>query len=158
MKKRVNAKNKEGLSPVIATVLLITMVVVIGLIVFLWFRSMTKEVVTKFGDENVELACDKIQFSASYDAETLSVSNTGNVAIFSFKVKTASEAGYSTRDIEDISADWPSLGLNPGNAYSANIGSISDQLTLIPVLIGKSEKSGRKTFVCSEKTGYELTV
>jgi flagellin-like protein len=47
-----NNKNKMGVSPVIATVLLVAMTVVIALIVFLWFRQIGKEVVTKFG-ENV---------------------------------------------------------------------------------------------------------
>jgi flagellin-like protein len=158
MRKKVHKKNKEGLSPVIATVLLITMVVVIGVIIFLWFKSMTKEVVTKFGDENVELACDKIKFSASYDSSVLSVSNTGNVAIYSFKLLTSSEAGYSTTDITDTLSDWPSLGLNPGSAYSGTIGSLSNQVTLIPVLMGTSTKTGRTTFVCDESDGYELIV
>jgi FlaG/FlaF family flagellin (archaellin) len=157
VKKRHN-KNKEGLSPVIATVLLITMVVVIGLIIFLWFKSMTKEVVTKFGDENVEIACSKVQFDASYDAGVISISNSGNVPIFSFKVKTVSAGTYSTQDITALSSDWPSLGLNPGLAYSAQVSGLSGKVTLVPVLIGKSEKTGRKTFVCSDTTGYDLTV
>jgi flagellin-like protein len=157
MKKRVN-ENKKGLSPVIATVLLITMVVVIGLIIFLWFRSMTKEVVTKFGDENVELACNKVQFDASYDNGIISISNSGNVAIFSLKIKSETEAGYSTRDISEMYSDWPTLGLNPGLAYSADASTLSGDVTLIPVLIGKSEKTGRETFICDEKNGYDLIV
>ena len=35
--------NKKGVSPVIATVLLVAMVIVLALIVFLWFRSLSKE-------------------------------------------------------------------------------------------------------------------
>ena len=38
--------NKKGVSPVIATVLLIAIVIVIGLIIFLWFRSLTKDALT----------------------------------------------------------------------------------------------------------------
>lgn len=159
MAKKRNNKNKEGLSPVIATVLLITMVVVIGLIIFLWFKSMTQEVVTKFGTENVEIACSKVQFDASYDAGVISISNSGNVPIFSFKVKTVSAGTYSTKDITDLTSDWPSLGLNPGLAYSTSqITGLSGKVTLVPVLMGMSEKTGRKTFVCDDTTGYDLTV
>jgi len=45
--------HKKGLSPVIATMLLIAIVVVIGLIIFLWFRGMTEEAITKFDGTNI---------------------------------------------------------------------------------------------------------
>ena len=53
---------KRGLSPVVATVLLIAIVIIIGLIVFLWFRGMTEETITKFGTENIRFACDDVYF------------------------------------------------------------------------------------------------
>ncbi|MAG78897.1 hypothetical protein CMI40_00795, partial [Candidatus Pacearchaeota archaeon] len=43
--------NKKGVSPVIATVLLVAIVVIIGLIIFQWFRGMTQESIIKF-DKN----------------------------------------------------------------------------------------------------------
>jgi len=46
-------EKKKGVSPVIATVLLIAMVVVIALIIFLWFRGLTKEAITKFDVRNL---------------------------------------------------------------------------------------------------------
>ena len=61
---------KRGVSPVIATVLLISMVVIIGIIIFLWFRGMVGETVTKFG-KNIELACEDVVFDASYSTSTL---------------------------------------------------------------------------------------
>jgi flagellin-like protein len=52
-------RNNKGVSPIVATVLLIAMVVVIALILFLWFRNMVKEEVVKFEEENIEMTCDK---------------------------------------------------------------------------------------------------
>ena len=51
--------DKSGLSPVIATVLLVGLVVVSGLIIFMWFRGLTQEAVVKF-DQNIQLVCLKI--------------------------------------------------------------------------------------------------
>ena len=45
------AKRKKGLSPVIATVLLIGIVIALALIIFLWFRGTMKPAITKF-DKN----------------------------------------------------------------------------------------------------------
>jgi flagellin-like protein len=73
--------NKRGVSPVIATVLLIGIVIVIGLIIFLWLRGLTQEAVFKF-DQNIELTCNDVKFSSSYSSGTLTISNTGNVAIY----------------------------------------------------------------------------
>jgi len=156
---------KSGLSPVVATVLLIAMVVVIGLIIFLWFRGMTQETITKFGGTNVQLVCDDVSFEASYLNGALSISNLGNVPIFSMKVKIYEERGYETKDIRDIltveSENWPEVGLNQGQVF---LGDTSDEITgaskiiLIPVLLGNSE-SGQKTFVCDESQyGYEIEI
>ena len=60
---RILPNSKKGVSPVIATILLIGIVIVIGLIIFLWLRSLTQEAVTKF-DKNVELFCEDFNFDA----------------------------------------------------------------------------------------------
>ena len=58
-------RKKRGISPVIATTLLIALVIIIFVIVFMWFRSTLKPAILKFG-ENIELACEKVSFSADY--------------------------------------------------------------------------------------------
>ncbi len=145
---------KRGISPVIATVLLIAMVVVIGLIVFLWFRGMTQESVTKFGGQNIELICDEVNFDASYSNGILYISNIGNVPIFDIKMKVFREGSYETQELAGFN------GLNQGASFvsgdiSAGIGSAS-KIILTPVLIGSSKK-GDRTYKCSEeKYGYEI--
>ncbi len=145
---------KKGISPVIATVLLIAIVVIIALIVFLWFRSMTKEATTKF-DKNIELVCNDVSFDADYSGVTLNIVNTGNVPIFKIKARTYDESGYTTEELDG----WPSYGLNQGGAYSGSLDAVNaDKIVLIPVLMGSS-KSGQKSFVCDEKAyGYEINV
>ena len=52
---------KRGVSPVIAVILLIALVVVIGVIIFFWFKSMTQEAVVKFENENIKVVCERSQ-------------------------------------------------------------------------------------------------
>ena len=40
---------------------------VISLIVFLWFRGLNEDAITKLG-KNVELVCGDVSFSADYDS------------------------------------------------------------------------------------------
>ena len=152
-------KNRKGLSPIIATVLLIAMTMVIALIVFLWFRGLTEEQVTKFGGTNIKIVCDDVYFEAEYSAGTLSIINPGNVPIYGFKIKSSGYGSYTTENLKDLSDVWDkqfSTGLNQGIAFSDAISFSGSEIVLIPILIGNSEK-GKKTYVCDEKLhGYPI--
>lgn len=151
---------KKGVSPVIATVLLIAMVIVIALIIFLWFRSMIQEKITKFSDTNIQTVCGDVKFDASYDYGSLFISNTGNVPIYSFKIKMIEAGSHETKDIKDFSsASWPSVGLNQGGTFSGELGldSSVDEIEVIPVLIGMSDK-GKKSYTCEERYGYNIII
>lgn len=157
-------KSKKGLSPVIATVLLVTLVIGIATIVFLWVRGMTEEAVTKFGDKNIQLVCGEVSFEASYDYGTLYITNPGNVPIFGMNVKVVEEGGHETLNLrENTNWNWPSTGLNQGGAFSGDIsgevGSNADEMVLIPVLIGNSKSGTKKTYVCDENQyGYVIPI
>jgi len=153
-------QNRKGISPVIATSLLIAMVVVIGLIIFLWFRGFTEEAITKFGGTNVELVCGDVKFDSSYSGGQISLINVGNVPIYSFQLKIEKPGSHSTEDIKDV-ADWPVEGLNQGGSFSGDIGSSVgfnvEEITVIPVLRGQS-KSGARTHVCDERYGEAIVL
>lgn len=144
---------KRGVSPVIATVLLVGMVIVLGLIIFLWMRSLAQEIITKEG-ENIELACDKVEFTASKVGDSLTISN-GNVPIFDFAVKISVNGGYDTVDASELfeneDPNWPRTGLNSGRVFSSTSDKIQGEITLIPILLGKSDSGGQKKFTCNEK-------
>ncbi len=160
MNERVN---KKALSPVIATVLLVAMVMVIGLIVFMWLKGLTREAITKnFGGEetNIELICQDVVFQASYSSSgVLSIRNDGNIPIYNIKVKDIGSGSFTTSNLEDLSTDWAEnyqTGLSQGRAFSDSIQFSGDEIVLIPVLIGNSEK-GKKTYVCDEDLyGYDI--
>lgn len=154
-------KNKKGVSPVIATVLLIGMVVVLALIVFVWMRALAQETVTKFGSENIELACDDVSFEASYDSGVLSVSNIGSVPIFQLSVKVSKLGSHTTMAIKHTSSEeynWPRYGLNTGEIYSEAVSGLSgaEEIKVIPVLLGNAEDGKKRTYTCSENFGYRV--
>ena len=119
-------KRAKGLSPVIATVLLVAMVISIALIVFFWIKGMTEEAVTKFGDQNIQLVCGQVAFEASYDQDTLYITNPGSVPIFGMNVKVIGDGEHSTLDLREDSITWPEAGLNQGGVFSSDPASDSD--------------------------------
>jgi len=160
MRENQIQKNRRGVSPVIATVLLVAMVVVIGLIIFLWFKGMTEEAITKFGGTNIELVCEDVVFLAEYSTATeiLSIVNSGNVPIFSMKLKISKQGGHETLDMGDLPVDWPDIGLRQGGTFSGNLSTEFDdasQVLLIPVLMGTSAE-GDQTYVCEDRHGQDL--
>ncbi len=157
-------KNKAGVSPVIATVLLISMVVVIALIIFVWFRNINKEAITKFDGTNVELVCSDVTFESSYSSGELYILNSGNVPFYSIKMRIFTAGSYETTDLQDVAnSNWPDKGLNPGGTFSSTtlssyIGG-AEKVLLIPVLVGISEDTGEeKLYTCTDEFAQELAI
>lgn len=152
-------KEVRGLSPVIATVLLIVIVIAIALIVFVWIKGMIGESVTKFDGKSIALVCEDVSFEADYSEGTLYISNPGVVPIFGMNVKVVGDGSYVTEDLRDYASDyWPENGLNSGATFFAPLAFTGNEIVLIPVLIGESN-SGKKTYVCNEKQyGYTILI
>lgn len=152
--RKMMKENKRGISPVIATVLLIAIVIVVAAIIFLWVRGLMQESVTKFG-KNIELACADVQLSASFDSATgtLYVTNDGNVPIIDLKIRAVSTDG-----------SYNSIELGSGLATGESSESIlenSDSLskiTIIPVIKGLDESGKEKNYVCGDNYGTEVNV
>jgi len=151
---------KKGLSPVVATILLVALVVTIGFTVFLWFNNLTEEVITKFDNKNIKLVCDDVQFQAGFQGMTLSIFNSGNVPIYNMKIKVGVTGNYQVYDLSEIADSWPSTGLGQGQSFAQDISTQAiDQtkIIVIPELIGSS-KEGDKTYVCEERYGQEFSI
>ncbi|MFH1365231.1 MAG: archaellin/type IV pilin N-terminal domain-containing protein [archaeon] len=145
---------KKGVSPVIATVLLIALVIVIALIIFLFMRGIGEEVITKFGDENIKLACQKVDFDASYFNGEIAVSNLGEVPIYDMKLKLVKEGSYETIGLKEVSVEneWPASGLTQGGVASVHLSNIEgiEKIIVNPVLIGKTKKGAKKAYNCEQ--------
>ena len=142
---------KKGLSPVIASVLLIFLVLVLASIVFLWARGFFSEQLEK-GGESVENQCKKISFDVELvggytggNRVDLEFSNTGTVAIHQVSIKEVSADG-------EASADPFRLDLGAGDSMRLEAelkGSNLKEIVIYPIIIGEVVGGNtNKPFTC----------
>ncbi len=149
-------RNKRGVSPIIATVLLIGIVVAIGVIVFMWFRGISEEAITKFDGTNVKLVCEDVNFRAEYANGFVTVSNEGNVPIYKIKARVA---GGGSEDTFFLTEDWPETGLLEMGVYYGDVSSYTgDKMYLIPVLAGENENGEKSYYVCDDRNSIVVNM
>lgn len=148
---------KRGLSPIIATVLLIVLGLTLAVIIFMWARVFIGENVQKNG-QAVETLCDDIRFRAeAYDDGSgikLSLANDGTLPLGGVQVKKKEVFGeiLQTQEIE--------TGLIAGQTSEFNLQSdfaTGDEIIVTPILQGETN-SGRKAHVCDEDYSLEITI
>ncbi len=148
----VRKKNKQGVSPVISTVLLIMIVIIIAIIILMWSRGFIKESILKeIGEESkrVEEFCSEISMVPILnDGGSFGFTNNGNVPIYALNLKLVS-GGDS--NIIDIRPEDGGL-VNPG--FSTLISGYDyyehDEVKIIPVLLGKTKTGAIKEKACEE--------
>src|SRR3989344_4332790 len=127
-------RGKAGISPVVATVLLITIALVVIAIIWIWSSRSIQDGETKFGTQ-LSQACAKLNIDVSISA--------GNVDVVN------SETQFALEDIilKDNDGDLHRCGLgpvSPGDSKSATLLSCeiseeSDIKSIIPVLKGDED-------------------
>ncbi|MCX6741934.1 MAG: hypothetical protein NTX24_02030 [Candidatus Pacearchaeota archaeon] len=138
------SKNKKGISPIIATVLLIVIAIALFVAIFFWVKSMQKEVILKFGS-GIEQSCLRVSFDANVQGQVLQVENRGDITIGAIDVYNKSGGSL-------ISIDGITTPIMPGEAAQLSGISGCQQLKIVPVLMGISKKTGSEAqFVCEAK-------
>lgn len=145
---------KRGLSPVVASVLLIFLVLVLASLIFLWARGFISEQVEKFGNP-IEEACESVVFDAGIADRiggqiTLEVVNRGDVNIHHLDIKMVS-GGNSEIGQFDFSVD-------AGEAFSDAVylrmenGDTPEEVVVYPALIGTIKgKHSNNPFTCNDQ-------
>jgi len=134
--------NKKGISPLIATILLVGFVVVIGAVVIIWGRNFIKERAEKEGSlAEKQLECENIEIDIK-DAGPgfITVENNGNNKIDAFILRVVSDGSGATK-IENK--------VEPLNVYTINHGLSGSRIDLIPAL--KPEGINAPLIPCSSK-------
>jgi flagellin-like protein len=146
-------EDKKGLSPVIATVLLVAIALVLAVIIFLWALSFIGESITKDGSA-IELACEHVVFEAEASSTTIDVVNRGNVPIYGLEIRQAGNVGGEVLQFERLPHT-----IRNGETESIPISSLSgvDEILVVPVLLGESGNY-KKEHVCDSDYGEEITV
>ncbi|MEK6848742.1 MAG: archaellin/type IV pilin N-terminal domain-containing protein [Nanoarchaeota archaeon] len=132
-------KDKRGVSPVIATVLLILIVLISALIVFMWARGFVAEAISK-NQKPAEQACSELSFEAQkISGNTIQVSNKGNIPIYRFEIK-----GTSTGKVE---VEQTQQTLDIGGAIEITLSKTYEKIEVVPVILGKAGNV-KKAYTC----------
>lgn len=132
-------KNKRGISPIIATVLLISMIVIIAIIIFLWARGFLKEAVMK-NSKGAEQNCKEVNLETSLSGNLLSVINRGNVPVNGLYVEKTNAGRVEVQKFEKA-------GLGLGKAGEFDLVGNYDKVEIVPVILG-TVKNIKTSYVC----------
>ena len=140
--------NKKGLSPIIATVLLISLVLVLASIIFLWARAFIPEKVQKF-DSPIEDSCASVVFEAAYVGGEVVVQNNGNIPIHSFQIGVKKGGSLDYIDVNELPYPIVAGGVERYQISSVRQG---EDLVVIPILLGKTTNGELRAFPCGEES------
>lgn len=145
---------KRGISPVIATVLLIVLGLILAMLIFVWAKSVVKEQELKFG-LSVSEACKDTQFSADIIGGTLRVNNLGNVPLYGMEIrKVASGKVQKIDTVDDLG------GVAPGATKSGTVNGVTpgeSGLIAVPIILGETSEY-TKPYTCAEEFGEPVEV
>lgn len=160
-------RNKRGVTPVIANILLIAIAIVLAAIVFIWARGFVQEGLQKQG-EPVERACERASFDAdihrdSSGAYVLEINNRENVPLYGFNLYVASAGQEDIEKIAPLNIDVgesQTISLPEeiaGAIYSPSVGS-PFEVNVVPIIAGSKGDQIPKEFACDDKYGVSVEV
>jgi len=134
----MNNMKKRGISPIIATILLVVIVMVLALIIFLWARGFVKESVRKQG-ASAQQKCGEISLSVAYVNDVLEISNNGDVPIYRLEIEKKNEG--------NIELQREVVKLKSGDSTTISVGSEYEEIKVIPAILGEA-KTSKKIYTC----------
>ncbi len=152
--------NKRGLSPVIASVLLIMIVIILASIVFLWARGFVKEGVSKFGEPAENACAGKVKFQAgifpSGGDYVLEINNQGEAPLYGFDIKRFGKGEvvvteYTSESVRTGESITLSKKL-PGSDFDDN-----DEILVVPIILGETD-AGKVAYTCADQYGVGVTI
>lgn len=155
------ARKKKGVSPVIATVLLVSLVLVLVAIIFLWSKQFITEQVQKNGAD-VNTVCKDVVFDVEHNLGSSGASNSlelqfvnrGNVNIYDFDIKAIGDNGDSVIKKYGIPVDIG--GATEPREIILDEGTA--QIVIYPQVLGSVVgKKTTKAVTCLDK-GQTLTI
>ena len=141
---------KGGLSPVIATLMLILLAIVLAIIVYLWSRGFLAEQIEKRGD-SIEKLCSSVRFDAQLvrnsTGDFLEATNLGNIDIYNLDIKKISSGEAESAGFKFVIPAGKTVGRE--FTLSMKNNDIPKTLEIYPVLLGSSG-SKNKAYTCQE--------
>lgn len=156
----------KAISPLIATVLLIGIVLAASVMIYVWSKGFIAEELEKFG-ESIDSICNKVAFDAHISAKgekiyELVISNRGNVGINEINMKVIKGGKSVAKALQPEGGIIKKGGTAIMSFDLDEFGfEFFDSIDVTPVLLGKGKKSGKvKLHPCEDeaKTGLRAEV
>jgi len=154
---------KKGVSPLIATILLIGIAIVMFVIIFMWLRGMVTEQYEKFG-QPLETVCQKVTFTATKDANNIYINNQGSVPIIGILPKvevnkriTAERLVVRPLDSVIEIAEIDPVPIENMRRVKSIINTSGAKITVTPVIQAKSKKTGRPSNQACRDKALEIS-
>tara|TARA_Y100000310_G_C20133565_1_gene556959 strand:- start:70 stop:537 length:468 start_codon:yes stop_codon:yes gene_type:complete len=152
---------KKGVSPVVATVLLIAIVIILAVIIFIWAKNFMGEEIVK-NNRAVDESCDDVDFDFIIDASAadecgegeyvFSFNNVGNIPIFGFEIIKVSSGSVVT----EMTIEQGTLLAGSSTNFCEN-AETGVNLKAVPKILGEAD-SGKQAHLCLETTGVTAQV
>ena len=146
-------KKGKGLSPVIATVLLVAIVLILAIIIFFWARNFVSNAIEK-GGRTIELSCEEVGFRVEAYDDKIYIENIASVPIYGIEVREKKAFG------EIRAAEVLENSIDAGETSEIELPEgleVGDELVIAPILLGETDRY-KKTYVCDEDYGQEISV
>jgi len=132
---------KRGLSPVIATILLIVIALILFLIIFMWLKGFQKETILK-DNYPIETACRNINYEASYSGGIFEIRNAGSITIS--KIDIYKITGGSTDKAGNLT------DIKPLNNARFSLNEC-EKIKAVPYLLGTTNKGEVREYACENE-------
>jgi flagellin-like protein len=147
--------NKRGISPVIATLILISIAVILALIIFLWARSYISDQTIKL-DKPINQVCDDIQFTAETilngNTLTVTLTNQANIPLYGVEVRKKSFTSVEPLD-QGVKTFEGSLREGSDTTFDIDLTSdelkSGDNILVVPIIVGESNDN-KKSYTCDD--------
>jgi flagellin-like protein len=126
---------KKGLSPVIATTLLVSITLVLAVIIFFWARSFVGETIEK-NDRAIEQSCELVDFFVEARDERLFVTNIGSVPIYAIEMRIK-----GVGEVKEIGQTGTTIG--PGQSGDFPLPEEAESgntIIAVPILLGETSE------------------
>lgn len=159
VRKSQGRQGRKAVSPIIATVLLIAIVIVSAGIIVVWSKSFIKEHIEKYG-ERIDIVCDRIKYDASLSetpqgAYEIAISNQGNDNIHQMNVKVINKGNSA---VKSFTPDKNMVAKKTTGKITFTLADFPnfdkfEKIELTPVILGFGANSkSPKLMACSGQT------
>ena len=148
----MNVLKKRGLSPVVATTLLVSITLVLAVIVFFWARSFVGETIEKNGGE-IAQSCELVDFFIVAEDGQLYVNNIGSVPIYAMEMRVK-----GIGEVKKIGQAGGTIG--PGESANFSLpteAGLEETIIAIPILLGETSDE-TVSYVCDADYGISAEV